>query len=31
MAKQEVMPEVENGYKKEVDEMIKIELENFKI
>jgi hypothetical protein len=31
MAKEEVMPLVENGYKQNVDEMIKIELENFKV
>jgi len=31
MAKEEVMPSVEDEYKKDVDEMIKIELENMKI
>jgi len=31
MAKDEVMPELQEEYKKEVDELIKIELENMRI
>lgn len=31
MAKQEVMPSVEEEYKKEVDDLIKVELENMKL
>lgn len=31
MAKDEVMPELQDEYKKEVDELIKIELENMRI
>jgi hypothetical protein len=31
MAKDEVMPLVEDSYKKTVDDMIKVELENFKL
>ena len=31
MAKQEVMPEVEEEFKKQVDEMILMELENIKL
>jgi hypothetical protein len=31
MAKEEVMPSVEEEYKKEVDDLIKVELENMKL
>lgn len=31
MAKEEVMPDLQDEYKKEVDELIKIELENMRI
>lgn len=31
MAKQEIMPDVENEFKVAVDEMIKVEMENMKL